>query len=220
MNLWLISTILVFTHQILLAYSEIDKDTADRIAICLDAVTEVTDLVKDHGDDLSQAKKVVSPMISRIGQVAPFLGAAGAFLSVVLDFLSKQDLEELKNIKDKFTEVEMKLDKLTTKFDGIENLITFEAQRAAYISAEQDVKFGYKKLVEFIKEIEVVECNDETDCKRKRTKVAEKYVEPLRKTESALNQILTNLYSSKSTCSIFIGKLIFLTSIGVKEGTL
>lgn len=207
MKLWLVTAILLFVNEIPISYSEIDEETADRIAICLDAVTEVVDLVKDHGDTLSQATKAVSPMISRIGQMAPFLGAVGAFLSVILAFLPKEDSDELKYMKDKFAVIETKLDKITSKLDGIENLITFEAQRAAYITAERDVKFGYQKLGELLKELEAVSCNGETDCKRKRTKAAEKYVEPLRKTESALNLILTNSYSGKYYIMFLFGFL-------------
>ena len=159
-----------------LVESEIDSTTKDGIQSSVDAVITVAEAVKDQKDALVDAGKAVGPLVSSIGSIAPFLGAAGAFLSIILAFLPKEDSAELKYMKDKFSEVNNKLDIITDKLNDIENLITFEAQRAAYISAENDILFGYAKLNEFYAECETTDCDDDVSCLEIRTKIAERFV--------------------------------------------
>ena len=172
----LASVILLLVFAVTSVNSKLDSTTEEQIKNSVEAVITVADKIKDHKDALAGAGKAIGPLVSKIGSIAPFLGAAGAFLSIILAFLPKQDSAELKYMKEKFAEVNSKLDIITEKLDGIEKLITFEAQRAAYITAEHDVMFGYKKLKEFYTELEKTPCSNKKECLRKRTKIAERYV--------------------------------------------
>ena len=98
-------------------------------------------------------------------------------------------------MKEKFAEVNRKLDDVTNKLDGIQNLITFEAQRAAYIDEEHNIKFGYEKLQEMYKELQSASCGSNDDCKRRRMEVAQGYLKHFEKVEASLNLILKNSYS-------------------------
>ena len=167
--------ILLLAFAITSVSTKLDSDTQEQIVNSVTAVITVAEKIADHKDALLSAGKAVSSFVSAIGSFAPFLSAFGAFLSIVLAFLPKQDSAELKYMKEKFAEVNSKLDIITDKLDGIEKLITFEAQRAVYVTAEHDVTYGYKKLNEFYTESEKTPCSNKKDCLKKRTKIAERY---------------------------------------------
>lgn len=123
-------------------------------------------------------EKLVTPekLLGFISKLSGFIGIAGGFLSFLFIFIPKQESAELKFMKKKFAEVNMKLDRMFNEFDNVKNIITLENQRAAYIDDATAILFGYKQLTEhFIHEISETNCTTPRDCLRQRLVVAESY---------------------------------------------
>lgn len=154
----------------------------------INLATTLVGVLKDHKKSLVDNGKSVSPLLNNAGKMAPFLGAAGAFVGVLLVFLPRADSPELAYMKTQFRILNNKLDEISEKLGDIETLITYEAQRASYIEMENTIKFGYKQVNSFYDEIEKLDCSN--DCKKQRLKVAERYLADFKKVESALYQIM------------------------------
>ena len=73
--------------------------TVKQITSSIDAVKTITDKVREHIDRLKSVGKAISPLLSNIGKLAPFLGVAGAFVSVALSFIPGQESAELKEMR-------------------------------------------------------------------------------------------------------------------------
>ena len=80
-------------------------------------------------------------------------------------------------MRQKFAEVNQKLDEITSRLDDIKGLITFENQRSVYLDSASKILFGVKKLSAFLDELGKTPCSDEKNCKRVRARIASRYVE-------------------------------------------
>ncbi|XP_066929946.1 SE-cephalotoxin-like [Clytia hemisphaerica] len=153
----------------------------------------IVDIIEERNTALQNAGKAVGPLVSKIGALAPFLGAAGAFISILLAFLP-QDSAEIQLMKTEFAEVNKKLDIITHKLDNIERLIKIETQKAAYIDSESKINFGFTQLAKFYDELMGVDCTEESKCLKERTKIAERYNKDFKAVVQPLFQILQNSY--------------------------
>ena len=109
-------------------------------------------------------------------KMTSFLGAAGGLISFALAFLPKSDSEELKYMKKKFAEVNMKLDRITTELGNIKSLITYENQRAVYVGSASKILHGHRQLLLFLDELQKTPCEDVKNCERERARIASGYV--------------------------------------------
>ena len=114
-------------------------------------------------------------LFKKLGKLAGVLGAAGGLLSFALLFVETESAE-MTFMKEKFAEVNMKLDVITGKLGKIENIIVYENQRSAYIQYSTDINNGYKELNNFLKESLRVKCPDKQACKKIRLGIASRYV--------------------------------------------
>ncbi|XP_066932710.1 SE-cephalotoxin-like isoform X2 [Clytia hemisphaerica] len=178
--------------------SQYDATTKEQIETTLSSTQTVVEIVAERNKELKEAGKAIGTIASAVGSLAPFLGAAGAFLSIILAFLPKEDSAELKFMKKGFAEVNKKLDIITNKLDGIERSIEFEAQKQAYIDAENKINFGYNQLTKFYDEVMKVECKKQEECARERLKIAERYIKDFKPVERALFMILKNSYQKNT----------------------
>ena len=112
-----------------------------------------------------------------LGQMAGFLGAAGGLISFALLFLPTQESAELRYMKLKFAEVNMKLDRITTVLDDVKDLITYENQRAIYVQSAAKILYGHKRLNVFLTELNQANCTSDKDCKRVRSRIASRYIQ-------------------------------------------
>ena len=110
--------------------------------------------------------------------MAGFLGAVGGFVSFILAFIP-QESEELRYMKEKFAEVNTKLDRITQQLDNMENLITLQTQKAAYIHDSNKILYGYSRILPFINAIQKAKCSGnsgQNGCNAVRARIASNYV--------------------------------------------
>eukprot|EP00111_Clytia_hemisphaerica_P001089 TCONS_00003098-protein len=106
----IIISLMLTSFMVTRVSGEIDSDTHDRISTSVDSVVSVVELIKDRNDALTEAGKAVGTVLSFVGKLAPLLSGLTSFLSILLIFLPQQDSEELTYMKEKFAEVNRKLD--------------------------------------------------------------------------------------------------------------
>ena len=83
-------------------------------------------------------------------------------------------------MKQKFFEVNSKLDGINSKLSDIEHLIPYENQRAAYVNEAHKINYAHKEMMNLLTELNEIQCySDEETCKRNRTKIAERYLDKL-----------------------------------------
>ena len=145
-----------------------------------------------------------------IGKAAPALGVLGFLVPFVLTFFGQQD-HTLQIILDQFFEVNEKLDEINSKLDGMEDMITFNTQRAAYIQVESDIENGYRQMNLMFQELKDSKCNTTEECNRSKTKIAERYIEKMEPTDRALHTLFRGL-TTPSEFQDSLLKLVMLKS--------
>ena len=186
---------------------------------CADLTSSERSSIKDGFDSASKAVESVasfgnpvkSTSFKNLAKLAGFLGAAGGFVSFVLQFLPSKDSAELSFMKKQFTQVNTKLDTITTKLDNINTLITFENQRAAYVSSSQDILLGHRELFNFIKEVKRTGCASKSACKRIRARIASRYLKYFN-VKKHLEKVLRGTFSSTSVFGEPLLSLVSRTS--------
>lgn len=153
-----------------------------------------------------------SKVFSSLGKMASFLGAAGGLVSFALSFVPKSQSVELKYMKEKFAEVNRKLDKITSELDNVKDLITYENQRAIYVGAANKVLFAHRQLLAFLNELESTSCEDEDKCKRAKTRIAYRYVNDF----NVKQDIFKILNGAVKNTEIFGDPLLHLVKITFK----
>ena len=118
-----------------------------------------------------------SKVFDALGKMTSFLGAAGGLISFALLFVPKSDSAGLKYMKKKFSEVNLKLDRITSELDNVKNLITYESQRAVYVGSASKILFAHKQLSTFLNELQNTPCPDAKRCERIRAGIASRYVD-------------------------------------------
>ena len=118
-----------------------------------------------------------SKVFDSLGKMASFLGAAGGLISFALLFVPTSDSVELKYLKEKFSEVNMKLDRITSELDNVKDLITYESQRAVYVGSASKILNAHKQLSTFLNELQSTPCPDAKRCERIRAGIASRYVD-------------------------------------------
>ena len=118
-----------------------------------------------------------SEVFDALGKMSSFLGAAGGLISFALLFVPKSDSAELKYMKEKFSEVNMKLDRITSELGNVKDLITYESQRTVYVDSASKILIAHKQLSTFLNELQSTPCPDEKSCERIRTGIASRYID-------------------------------------------
>ena len=150
---------------------KISSKSVERIEKGLSGGQKVVEFISKLGDP--QTSKV----FNSLAKMAGFLGAAGGLLSFALAFVPKSDSLELRYMKEKFAEVNSKLDVINSKLDNVKDLITYENQRAVYLDSASKILFGHKQLTTFLNELQNTPCADEKNCNRVRARIASRYVD-------------------------------------------
>ena len=180
--IWITLCLLILlTYDVSNTNGEISSRTKEQIKAGFDAWGKVCSAIP---------KDTTNELFKFVGKMAPFLGAAGGLVSFILTFLPKKDSPELAFMKQEFAEVNTKLDKITTQLDHIENLLEYEVQRAAYITAANKITFGFIKLNEFFNELQRTECGSEKECARVRENILSRF-SPQFNIQAELHMILT-----------------------------
>ena len=110
--------------------------------------------------------------------MANFLGPVASMFTFVLSLIPSES-PELKFMKEKFAEVNNKLDGVTKGLDKVQDLITLETQRAAYLTDAKKILYGFNRITAFIEEVRKAPCKGKTgpnSCLRVRHRIAIKYV--------------------------------------------
>ena len=170
-----------------------DKDTVTRIEKGIGSGEKAVELVSKFFD-----KKGTKKAFKSLEKMTAFLGAAGGLISFALAFLPKADSAELKYMKEKFAEVNRKLDKITTELDNINSLITYDTQRALYAEPASKILHGHKQLLLFLDELQKTPCEDKKSCERERVAIASRYVNDF-KIKPDFYKILNGAIKQKST---------------------
>lgn len=100
----------------------------------------------------------------------------GTLFSVVLAFSLETDSVEMAYMKTQFHQVNLKMDIVISKLDKLEDLITYESQRAQYLKYVYKIEFGHKQLLKYLDEIADIKCSDKQSCTKQRIKIAERYL--------------------------------------------
>ena len=167
MILWLSMVALLLATS---AMGEMSANTKDKINDGIAGGQKVVKFISKLGDPKTHK------VFDTLGKMASFLGAAGGLVSFALLFVPASDSEELKYMKEKFTEVNTKLDRITAQLDDVKSLITYENQRAGYLNSASKILFAHKRLSVFLNELQTTQCQNENDCKRVRTRIVSRYV--------------------------------------------
>ena len=167
MILWLSMVALLLATS---AKGEMSAKAKDKVNNGIAGGQKVVDFLSKLGDPKTQK------VFDTLGKMASFLGAAGGLISFALLFVPASDSLELKYMKEKFAEVNMKLDRITAQLDDVKSLITYENQRAVYLDSASKILFAHKRLSVFLNELQTTQCQNENDCKRMRARIASRYV--------------------------------------------
>eukprot|EP00795_Rhopilema_esculentum_P012313 gene12313-biopygen2411 len=204
-----VTTIVLLALVATTSLADMSAGTKNKINTGISSGKGVVDFLSKLGDPKTQK------VFDSLGKMASFLGAAGGLISFALLFVPQQDSAELKYMKEKFAEVNMKLDQITSELDNVKDLITYENQRAVYVSSAAKILYGHKRLQEFLNEIQKTSCSGTSACNRIRARIASRYVNDFNvksdifkiingatKTTSAFGDPLLNLVGSKFKCHI------------------
>ena len=184
---------------------EISPTTEKHITESVSAAKEVVNQMKGYAARLEEAGKVISPIIGFVGSLAPALGGVSAFLSLLFSFIPKTESAQMKFMKEKFKEVNRKLDGLSDKLDDISTLVTYENQRSIYAEAAHTVKVGSERLDAFFDALEQLSCGNKEECERERSDLAERYVDDFREVGPSLKLILKGAITKSIFRDPFIG---------------
>ena len=115
----------------------------------------------------------------KTGRLAGLLGVFGAFFSIVMTFLPNEKSEELKYMESEFEKLGEKVDTIARSLNDTKGLIESKTQQAAYVEYERNINHGFAQLKVCLKKLNSVNCNNRTDCKRKRETIAQGYISSL-----------------------------------------
>lgn len=171
---------------------------------------QITTGLKEFKGVVDAWEKVTSnqKLVSNIQKLSPYLGVVGGLVSFALVFLPAQDSPELAYMKKEFSEVNMKLDRITQKLNSVKDIITLENQRAAYVKDASKILFAYKKLTQnYIPQMAAItSCSSTRDCLRQRLRVSESY----KKTFDVKSSLYTVLTGTMHSTSVFGDPLLDL----------
>ena len=142
-------------------------------------VGESSDAKVDVEKGLELAQLMLDEMGTVIGIFYPQFEIVTSVLGTWFSFISllfSPESPELKYMKLKFGEINMKLNSITQDLDDIKNIITEESLKTAFIADENNVLNGYKQLQSFFDELQNLNCTDKDICLRERTRIAERYL--------------------------------------------
>eukprot|EP00112_Aurelia_sp_Birch-Aquarium-sp1_P018196 Seg4309.2 transcript_id=Seg4309.2/GoldUCD/mRNA.D3Y31 product="Complement component C9" protein_id=Seg4309.2/GoldUCD/D3Y31 len=152
--------------------ADLSKAEKASISLGLDAGEKVIKFISEFGDKNNKELEI----FTRLGKLSGFLGATGGLISFALSFLPSQDSKELAFMKNKFQQVNSKLDIITAKLDNVDSLITFENQRAIYVRSATKINVGHEKLLAILDELQKVNCSRRSLCQRRKSRIASNYV--------------------------------------------
>lgn len=192
----------------------ISARSVEQINKGIDAGQKAVDFISKLGPDEEKDQPLtqVHKIFRSVGKFASFLGAVGGLVSFVLSFIPQAESAELKYMKAKFGEVNLKLDHITSKLDNIKALITYENQRSVYVGSASKILFAHKQLSVFLDELESTPCQDEKNCKRVRARIASRYVDDFR----VKQDIFKILNGAVKSTSAFGDPLLVLTKTTFK----
>ena len=178
----ILSTAVVMLLMVSDTTGEISSRSVAQINAGISAGEKVVNFISNLGPEKEENQPVtqVHKIFGTLGKMASFLGAAGGLISFALSFIPQSESAELKYMKAKFAEVNLKLDKITSELDNIKALITYENQRSVYVSSASKILFAHKQLSVFLNELESTPCQNEKNCKRVRARIASRYVDDFR----------------------------------------
>ena len=162
--LWVISLLLLVSNTT----CEISEESVEKIK----SGTELGEALLDPISGFGKSK-----LFNSLGKMASFLGPVGGIISFALLFAPKSESQELQYMKRKFSEVNRKLDQITSELDNVKDLITYENQRAVYVESASKIEYGYRQLLSFLDELQSTPCQNNESCRRIRTQIAKRFVE-------------------------------------------
>ena len=139
--------------------------------------------------DLRRGTKTAADAIAQINSILQYTplkslekvtGVVGAFLGVFsLIFMKARKVgsPEMIYMREQFGIIKTKLDTISRDIDHIQNLITEETQKAAYIADEGKILTGYNQLQNFFNELENQTCSAGSNCERERLDLASRYLQ-------------------------------------------
>lgn len=125
-----------------------------------------------------------------LANIPGFLGIIGALINFIFAFIPGQESAEISLMKEKFAEINSKLNGITNQLNDMENLITLETQRAVYVRDAHKILYGHKQFHKFLKELDKVKCKSKKECRRSRIRIAERYLDDF-KIQESLSLIMT-----------------------------
>ena len=149
----------------------------------------VGELAKNLAEGTAETAKKIGGII---GKFAPALGALGFIVPFILSFIpkSKED-KNMKFLKEKFSQMNEKLDEISAKFEKVEIKITFENQKSVYIEPEAKIESSHRSVQKFFDDIQAVDCSLKTrrECERQKDYIAGLYKEIFKDTDKAYHMI-------------------------------
>ena len=121
---------------------------------------------------------------------AGFLGVAGAFMSIILEFTGDekvQDSPELKLMKTEFGKLSEKIDIISKSVDDVKSLIKMQAHKRAYLHDELKINNGYDSFKVCINELQNVSCSGKEECRKLKVEIGMKYINALNVEQNARN---------------------------------
>ncbi|CAH1801646.1 unnamed protein product [Owenia fusiformis] len=92
---------------------------------------EILDVIKD--------KKFTKALTKIAGSIAPFLGALGPFVSLIMAFIPMGDSAELAFMKEMMKKIDNRFDQMDSRFDDIERLVDWTKVAVNFGQIEQRI---------------------------------------------------------------------------------